>query len=54
MLGRSSNGRTEWQDSDGRTLKALQEAEAGQHEVVSPCFIFNSTLRSFYAGWRPI
>ncbi|MGE0640725.1 MAG: GIY-YIG nuclease family protein [Thermoanaerobaculia bacterium] len=27
-LGRASNGRTEWKDSAGRTLKELQEAEA--------------------------
>lgn len=24
VLGRSANGRTEWQDAQGRTLKALQ------------------------------
>ncbi len=29
VLGRASNGRTEWQDAQGRTLKALQEAQAG-------------------------
>lgn len=28
ILGRSANGRTEWQDASGRTLKAIQEAEA--------------------------
>jgi len=28
--GRSANGRIEWKDVKGRTLKALQEAEAGQ------------------------
>jgi hypothetical protein len=28
VLGRSANGRTEWKDSSGKTLKALQEAEA--------------------------
>jgi uncharacterized protein DUF4357 len=28
VLGRSANGRTEWKTTDGRTLKALQEAEA--------------------------
>jgi hypothetical protein len=28
VLGRSSNGRTEWKDANGKTLKALQEAEA--------------------------
>lgn len=26
LLGRSANGRTEWKDAQGRTLKALQEA----------------------------
>lgn len=30
VLGRASNGRTEWKDSGGRTLKALQEAEAAK------------------------
>ncbi|MDZ4189758.1 MAG: GIY-YIG nuclease family protein [Hydrogenophaga sp.] len=29
VLGRSANGRIEWKDVQGRTLKALQEAEAG-------------------------
>lgn len=28
MLGRNSNGRTEWKDTEGRTLKQLQEAQA--------------------------
>jgi uncharacterized protein DUF4357 len=28
ILGRSANGRTEWKDAQGRTLKALQEQEA--------------------------
>ena len=28
--GRSANGRIEWKDANGRTLKALQEAEARQ------------------------
>jgi hypothetical protein len=28
VLGRSSNGRTDWKDASGRTLKELQEAEA--------------------------
>jgi hypothetical protein len=28
VLGRSANGRVEWKDAQGRTLKALQEAEA--------------------------
>jgi hypothetical protein len=29
LLGRSSNGRVEWKDAQGRTLKEIQEAEAG-------------------------
>lgn len=29
LLGRSSNGRTEWKDAKGRTLKEIQESEAG-------------------------
>lgn len=29
LLGRSSNGRVEWKDAEGRTLKEIQEAEAG-------------------------
>ncbi len=28
ILGRASNGRTEWKDKQGRVLKAIQEAEA--------------------------
>ncbi len=28
VLGRASNGRTEWKTNDGKTLKQLQEAEA--------------------------
>jgi hypothetical protein len=28
VLGRSSNGRTDWKDATGRTLKELQEAQA--------------------------
>ena len=28
LLGRSSNGRVEWKDAKGRTLKEIQEAEA--------------------------
>lgn len=28
VLGRSANGRTEWKTNDGKTLKAIQEAEA--------------------------
>ena len=27
LLGRSANGRIEWKTSDGRTLKAVQDAE---------------------------
>ncbi len=30
ILGRSANGRVEWKAVDGRTLKEIQEAEAGQ------------------------
>lgn len=30
IMGRSSNGRTEWKDSNGKTLKELQEAQAAQ------------------------
>ena len=30
VLGRSANGRIEWKDAQGRTLKELQEAEAVQ------------------------
>jgi len=29
LLGRSANGRQEWKDSRGRTLKEIQQAEAG-------------------------
>jgi Domain of unknown function (DUF4357) len=29
VLGRSANGRVEWKAADGRTLKEIQEAEAG-------------------------
>lgn len=29
VLGRVSNGRTEWKDVEGRTLKSLQEGQAG-------------------------
>jgi hypothetical protein len=29
VLGRSSNGRVEWRDSTGRTLKEIQESQAG-------------------------
>ena len=28
VLGRSANGRIEWKDANGRTLKALREQEA--------------------------
>ncbi len=30
LLGRSANGRIEWVAADGRTLRSLQEAEAGK------------------------
>ncbi len=30
VLGRSANGRVEWKAADGRTLKEIQEAEAGR------------------------
>ena len=30
LLGRSANGRVEWKGEDGRTLKELRAAEAGQ------------------------
>lgn len=30
VLGRSGNGRIEWKDSQGRTLKELQERESGE------------------------
>lgn len=30
VLGRNANGRIEWKDAQGRTLKELQEAEAGE------------------------
>ncbi len=29
LLGRTANGRIEWKDAKGRTLKEIQEAEAG-------------------------
>ncbi|MGH8830021.1 MAG: DUF4357 domain-containing protein [Polaromonas sp.] len=29
VLGRSANGRIEWKDAKGQTLKALQAREAG-------------------------
>ena len=28
FLGRSANGRTEWKDADGKTLKEIQEADS--------------------------
>lgn len=28
FLGRSANGRTEWKDADGKTLKEIQESDA--------------------------
>lgn len=30
LLGRSANGRVEWKEAQGRTLKEIQEAEAGE------------------------
>ena len=30
LLGRSANGRIEWKDAQGRTLKEIQEAESGE------------------------
>jgi hypothetical protein len=30
LLGRSANGRTEWKDAQGRTLKEIQEADSGE------------------------
>lgn len=33
MLGRNSNGRTDWKTADGRTLKKLQLAEAPEAEI---------------------
>jgi len=30
VLGRSANGRIEWKDAKGKTLKELQEREAGE------------------------
>lgn len=33
VLGRSSNGRIEWKDSQGRTLKELQERESGETAI---------------------
>ena len=30
LLGRSSNGRLDWKDGKGRTLREIQEAEAGE------------------------
>lgn len=30
VLGRSSNGRIDWKDAGGKTLKELQEREAGE------------------------
>ena len=32
VLGRSAIGRVEWRAADGRTLKEIQEAEAGYGE----------------------
>ncbi len=33
MLGRSANGRIEWQDENGRTLKAIQQEAIGQQQA---------------------
>lgn len=35
MLGRSANGRVEWKDANGRTLKELQEREAADDKEQS-------------------
>ena len=32
ILGRNTNGRTEWKNAEGKTLKQLQTAETGQEE----------------------
>jgi hypothetical protein len=34
VLGRSANGRIEWKDGQGKTLKELQEREAGETESI--------------------
>lgn len=34
VLGRSSNGRTSWKDSNGRTLKEIQEAETNTSDTI--------------------
>jgi hypothetical protein len=39
LLGRSSNGRVEWKDAGGRTLKEIQEAETAG---VVPCLAHRS------------
>lgn len=31
LLGRAANGRTEWKDDQGRTLKEIQSFEADYH-----------------------
>ncbi len=31
LLGRTSNGRVEWRDADGRSLKQTQEAASASH-----------------------
>jgi hypothetical protein len=33
VLGRSSNGRVDWKDATGKTLKELQEAQAKSVEA---------------------
>lgn len=33
VLGRAANGRQEWQTEDGRTLRSVQEADAGSSET---------------------
>jgi len=30
LMARNGNGRIEWKDADGRTLKEIQEAQAGE------------------------
>ncbi len=52
VLGRSANGRIEWKAADGRTLKEIQEAEAGQ---VLSCIIPSrqNTMISLIEQYRP-
>jgi hypothetical protein len=35
LLGRAANGRTEWKDADGKTLKELQTEALGQPAMPS-------------------